>query len=126
MEWWENHRPGFELFVSSVVEDEASKGDSGASARRLAEIRGIPRLAVTPQVRSFAGTLIEEGALPAKAVEDALHIALAAVHNMDYLLTWNCRHIDNAETKPHVRFLCVEAGLAFPEICTPEELMGVM
>ena len=71
-------------------------------------------------------TLIEHNTLPRKALDDALHIALASVHGMDYLLTWNCRHIDNAQTKPLIRYLCVEAGLPSPEICTPEELMGAM
>lgn len=70
--------------------------------------------------------LIRGGILPEKAIDDALHFALAAVHGVDYLLTWNCRHIDNAEKKPLFRKLCEDMGLPFPEICTPEELMGDM
>ena len=66
----------------------------------------------------------EGGALPPKALDDSLHIALFAVHGIDYLLTWNCRHIDNAETKPIVRSVCAAHGYSGPEICTPQELMG--
>jgi hypothetical protein len=62
--------------------------------------------------------------MPTKAFGDALHVALAVVHRMDYLLTWNCRHIDNAQTKPLARRLCLLEGLSFPEICTPQEFMG--
>jgi hypothetical protein len=124
IDWWETRRTAYRLYISSVVEDEASRGDSGAAARRLAEIEDIPRLSITDKVSVFAKSLIQRGALPDNALDDALHISLAAVHGMVYLLTWNYRHIDNAQTKPLIRYLCVEAGLTFPEICTPEELMG--
>ena len=126
LDWWEEERSGFELYVSSVVEDEASRGDPGAAAARLAVVERLPHLLVTDEVRAFARTLLQRNALPPKALDDALHISLAAVHGTDYLLTWNCRHIDNAQTKPLVRWLCAEEGLPFPEICTPEELMGVV
>jgi len=69
--------------------------------------------------------LINEKALPEKALDDELHIAISAVHKIDYLLTWNCRHIDNAEMKPIIRRICQINGYSCPEICTPQELMGV-
>ena len=69
-------------------------------------------------------SLINEGALPAQAKDDAAHIAISTVHNIDYLLTWNCRHLDNAETKPIIRSICAVKGYICPEICTPVELMG--
>ena len=122
--WWHDHRQRFDLFVSSVVETEAAKGDSEAAERRLSVIRGIPQLAVSVDVERLAMQLIQEGAVPVAAAEDALHVALAAVHRMDYLLTWNCRHIDNAEKKPAIRSVCAILGYPCPEICTPEELMG--
>jgi len=75
-------------------------------------------------VFDLAAAFLAEGALPGSALDDAMHIALAAVHRMDYLLTWNCRHIDNAETKPVMRSVCATHGYICPEICTPEELMG--
>ena len=123
IDWWEQRRKDFDLYVSSIVEDEAAKGDLDAAARRLDVIRKIPRLSVSKEANIFAKRLIEQSALPETAIDDALHIAIASVHRIDYLLTWNCRHIDNAQTKPLMRYLCIEAGLSFPEICTPEELM---
>jgi hypothetical protein len=85
---------------------------------------GIPLLAVNEEVEHLADLLIHGEALPKTAGADALHVALAAVHSIDYLLTWNCRHIDNAEMKPPIRAVCAIEGYACPEICTPEELMG--
>ena len=122
--WWHDHRQRFELFVSPVVEREAGKGDPEAAARRLSAMTGISQLAVNAEVERLAAQLIQDGALPSTAAEDALHVALAAVHRIDYLLTWNCRHIDNAETKPAIRAVCAVLGYPCPEICTPEELMG--
>lgn len=118
MDWWESRRSQFELFTSELVIDE------DAARRRLSYIDELPVLNITPLSISLAQQLLDEGAMPAKAFGDALHVALAVVHGMDYLLTWNCRHIANAQTKPSARRLCVGRGLSFPEICTPQELMG--
>jgi len=122
--WWHDHRQRFELFVSPVVETEAGKGDPEAAKLRLSAMAGIPRLAVNAEVERLAERLIREGAVPETATEDAVHVAVTAVHRIDYLLTWNCRHIDNAEKKPAIRAVCAIAGYPCPEICTPEELMG--
>ena len=75
-------------------------------------------------VTDLAVALLAEGALPRKATDDAVHVAVSAYHNVDYLLTWNCRHIDNAEMKPLMRSICAVQGYMCPEICTPLELMG--
>ncbi|MGA7878030.1 MAG: hypothetical protein WCA08_20395 [Desulfoferrobacter sp.] len=85
----------------------------------------IPLIEITDEVVALSEALINAKALPQKAIGDSLHIALSAVHGLDYLLTWNYRHIDNAETKPIVRAVCLAEGYAYPEICTPQELMGV-
>lgn len=122
--WWHDHRHRFELFVSPVVETEAGQGDPEASQRRLSAMIGIPQLVVNAEVERLAEQFILDGAVPKTASADALHVALAAVHRIDYLLTWNCRHIDNAEKKPAIRAICAIAGYPCPEICTPEELMG--
>lgn len=124
-DWWDTQRNRFELYASEVVLEEAGKGDPGAAARRLTALDDNPMLALTDGVLTFSKTLIAEGAVPRKALDDSLHIALSAVHGIDYLLTWNCRHIDNAETKPIIRSVCAINGYACPEICTPQELMGV-
>ena len=122
--WWHERRQHFEIFISAVVETESGRGDPAAAARRLSAMIRIPKLKVTPEVERLADQLLQEGVVPEVAVDDALHVALGAVHRMDYLLTWNCRHIDNAEKKPLIRSVCAIHGYVCPEICTPEELMG--
>lgn len=84
----------------------------------------IPILPITKAVGPLAGALVQGAALPDKALNDALHVAVAAVHGVDYLLTWNYRHLDNAEMKPLIRRTCGRHGHTCPEICTPQELMG--
>ena len=123
-EWWERHRGRFAVFVSELVIAEARQGSAEAAAKRLDLIKTVPELEVTERVVELAKRLVESDALPKSALGDAMHIALAAVHGVDYLLTWNYRHIDNAERKPVVRSVCAVAGHQCPEICTPQELMG--
>ena len=124
LDWWETQRSRFELYASEVTIQEAGKGDPDARARRLAALANIPLLPITEAVAPLATALVRGHALPANAVNDALHVAVAAVQGIDYLLTWNYRHLDNAETKPAVRDTCAEHGHPAPEICTPRELMG--
>lgn len=121
LEWWER-RDAFELFVSEAVLQEASGGDSGAAARREAVLEGIAVLEVTSIATDLARRLLAANALPPKAVVDAVHVAVAAVSGMDYLLTWNCAHIANAATRSTIERACREAGFSPPMICTPEEL----
>ncbi|MFC1461295.1 type II toxin-antitoxin system VapC family toxin [Verrucomicrobiota bacterium] len=123
-EWWDYHRTRFEQFISPLVLDEASQGDPSAATDRLAAVDGLPVLEVIDSALALVDTLVAEGALPSRAMDDATHVAIATVHNMDYLVTWNCRHLDNAETKPLIRSVCAVHGYNCPEICTPEELMG--
>ncbi len=123
-EWWDTRREGFDLYISPLVDQEARRGDPEAARRRIGALGGLPTLEIVEEAYALAAALIAEGALPRTAKHDATHIALASVHGMDYLLTWNCRHIDNAETKPIVRSVCAAHGYSCPEICTPEELMG--
>jgi predicted nucleic acid-binding protein len=123
-QWGETQRSLYNVVISPLVGDEASRGDPEAACRRLQLIKGLGLIHPTVEVRAFTKQILTQGALPRKAADDALHIARAVVHGADYLLTWNCRHIDNARTKPEIRRLCQQAGYRFPEICTPEELMG--
>lgn len=123
-EWWDMRRARFEVYISPLVGEEARRGDPDAARRRIETLSDLPTLEIVEDAYDLAAALIAEGALPPSAKDDALHIALAAVHGMDYLLTWNCRHIDNAEIKPIVRSVCATHGYACPEVCTPEELMG--
>jgi predicted nucleic acid-binding protein len=122
-EWWQDQRERYELYTSQLVLAEAAAGDPESAKRRLAYLEGIPELLVTTEVRDLARALVTQRAFPPKAEADALHIAVAAVHRMDLLLTWNCRHIDNPATKPMVRSVCLAAGYSCPEICTPIEIL---
>ena len=122
-QWWDEARDHFELFTSALVIVEASDGNPEAAARRLESLKGIAELLIDEEVQALAEKLVAEGGIPMAAKADALHVAVAAVHGMDYLLTWNCRHIDNAIRKPIIRAICLAAGYSYPEICTPMELL---
>ena len=122
-DWWARRRVRFNLYVSRLVVDEASAGDVEAAARRLATLDGIPRLELTEPVSMLAARLVAEAAIPREAIEDALHVAVAAAHGMDYLLTWNCRHIANATMRNRIADICAASGFEAPVICTPEELL---
>lgn len=124
-DWWSVRRAGFDLYISQLVLDEAADGDAAAAADRLAALHGIPLIPATEQAAELAADIMTKAGLPAKASVDAGHIAVAACGNMDFLLTWNCRHINNAELAPDIEAACRGAGLACPVICTPEELMGL-
>lgn len=123
-EWFASRARGYDLFVSQMVVHEASGGDEEAARERMAFLQGIPRLGVTTGAGELAAKLVESGAVPRNAAEDALHIAVAAVHGVDYLLTWNCRHIANAAMRQAIEAACREAAYEPPVICTPEELMN--
>jgi predicted nucleic acid-binding protein len=119
--WWEG-RAQFSLFVSEVVLREASAGDPKAAARRLNELEGVAVLGVSEEATNVAEALLLGGGLPRRAELDAFHIAVAAAHGMDFLLTWNCKHIANATMRGKIEKLCRSAGFEPPIICTPEEL----
>lgn len=123
-EWWTRRRHDFELFASSVVVDEVSKGERVLAAQRLAHLRDVELLEVTAVARRLADRLVREAAIPAKAEIDALHIAVAAINGMTYLASWNCTHIVNAITLPRVYEICRISGYEPPFVCTPQELMG--
>ena len=122
-EWWLTRRDHYQLFASTIVVDEASKGDQTRSAERLDFLRHVALLDVTPAARTLGAKLIAETRIPRKAEIDALHIAIAATSGMSYLLSWNCAHIANAATLPRVYDVCRENGYEPPFVCTPQELM---
>ena len=122
-EWWEGRRGSFDLYVSQVVLDEAGDGDQGAARRRLDLVMSLAVLDITEDVVALAEKLISEGPLPREAADDAFHIALAAVHGMDFLLTWNCTHLANAQLLGAISAVLIRNGYLPPVICTPEELM---
>jgi predicted nucleic acid-binding protein len=121
--WWRTRRSGFDLFVSPLVLQEAGDGDPQAARRRLAALAGIPVLAAVPGALAVAHALRNRGPIPPRAAADAMHIAIAAAHGVEYLLTWNCTHIANAQMRPSIERLCREEGFEPPILCTPEELL---
>jgi hypothetical protein len=123
--WWDQSRQSFELFTSAAVNEEAAAGDSSAAAARLAILASLPELPVTDAVTALAEALVMHSALPSKARVDALHIAIAAVNGMNYLLTWNCRHLANATLRTKIEHVCRQQGYEPPIICTPKELIQV-
>jgi PIN domain len=123
-EWWTNRRTDFELYASQLVITEASAGKTEMAQRRLEALNATMLLEIKPEAATLARTFVTGGPLPEKAVADALHIAIATVHGMDYLLTWNCKHIANAEMQTAITIRCRMAGYEPPIICTPEELLG--
>lgn len=123
-EWWDTRRSHFECNVSQVVIDEASAGDPLEIRKRLDIIRHLPVLEVTKSAETLAQAIIASGVIPPRAVRDAAHIAVAAVHSIDYLLTWNCRHLANAQIMRKIEEVCDRLSERMPLICTPEELMG--
>lgn len=122
--WWRTRRSSFGLFVSQLVIDECMAGDAGAAERRLAPLAECSLLDAGPEVADLARHLASSVPLPPRAAADAFHIAIAARHGIDYLLTWNCAHIANAELRPRIDRACVARGCAPPILCTPEELFG--
>ena len=121
-DWWDQ-RGRFDLFVSQAVLAEAARGDADAAARRLEALGEPAVLPVTAEAADLAERLIRENAMTAEAVIDAVHVAVAVVNGMDYLLTWNCTHIANAAIRVKIERACGQAGFQAPVICTPEELM---
>jgi hypothetical protein len=125
LEWWEQRRHHFELFISQFVIAEASRGDPLLVAARLEKLRDIPIIGFSPAGEQLAQRLLEERIIPAVAAIDAAHIGYAAANGADYLLTWNCSHINNLALLRKIERVCVECGLACPVVGTPAELMNV-
>lgn len=123
-DWWANRKSAFECLVSQVVIDEASAGDPAEVRKRLEIIAGLLELEITASAEALAATIRKSGVFAPQFTRDAAHIAVAAVHAVDYLLTWNCKHLANAQIARRTAAVCQKAGHRMPVICTPDELMG--
>jgi len=121
--WWD-FRLNYDLYISEVVSRECAAGDPSAAKKRLDAIEGLNLLRVTKEVVELSKAIVARGIIPAKAAEDSLHISIATIHAMDFLLTWNCKHIANPEIQRQIALYLEEQGLFLPFICTPEELLG--
>ncbi|MBI5384634.1 MAG: type II toxin-antitoxin system VapC family toxin [Verrucomicrobia bacterium] len=123
-EWWETRRQAFDLYVSQEVIKEAARGDAAAARDRLAALAECRILAATDLAEALTGRILSTGLIPSRAASDAVHIGYAAAHGMDFLLTWNCRHILNKIIERQLASVCVAMGLSLPVLCTPAELMA--
>lgn len=119
--WWETEQTSHELFASEVVLREAQRGNANEVAKRLNVLAGLQLLTVPEEAEQLAALLIKRHALPVHAAADALHIAVATLHGMDYLLTWNCKHIANLTMRSAIERTCQATGYQPPVIGTPEE-----
>ncbi len=124
-DWWKSSQDRFDVVASELVVQEASAGDLDAAKDRLQVLDMLTLLEITESARDLARQLVVAAAIPAKAAEDALHLAIAATNGIDYLVTWNCRHLANAIMRAKIEEVCRDAGYQPPAICTPEELMEV-
>jgi len=122
-DWWNSGKDRFDLVASELVVQEASAGDEEAARQRLAVLNTLTLLEASEAALALARKLVGDGAIPPKAAEDAMHLASAATNGVDYLATWNCRHLANATMRAQIEAACRAAGYQPPLICTPEELL---
>jgi len=122
-QWWPRAGERFQLVVSELVIDEAGAGDPEAARKRLQTIRGLPLLFVTPQCSEIADCYVKDLPLSKRMARDALHLAIASLHGVDYLVTWNCTHIANALIRRKLAEINGFLNLSTPIVCTPEEMM---
>ena len=123
-EWWETRRSTFTLYISQAVLDEVARGDTEIALKRLEILNGLPLVELNQAVRELSAQFLARSNLPPKASDDAVHIAAATVHRLDYLLTWNCKHIANAQIQRKLAKISIDCGYQLPIICTPYELLG--
>ena len=123
-EWWETRRNYFQLYLSQAVIKETSQGDAAIATQRLEIVRNLVLIDLNQSVLYLAEQFLERSSLPARADVDAVHIAAATVHGMDYLLTWNCKHIANAQIQRKLAEISLDLGYELPILCTPYELLG--
>ena len=121
--WWSERRSQYALFSSAVAVNEARHGEPPLANERLNFLAETTLLDVTPAATALALQLLRNTSIPERADVDALHVAIAAVHGMDYLISWNCKHIVNANILPQVYAVCRASGFEPPLVCTPLELM---
>jgi len=124
IEWWEDRRDSFDLFISELVIEEIGSGDSIAAQKRLAITEKLPILEATEKAKELAKKLVAGKAIPPSSTEDALHISIAAVQRIDFLLTWNFKHINNASTRKDISEIIGNNGYTCPVLCSPEELLN--
>ena len=122
-DWWDTQRQNFEIFIAQPVLDEVSRGDAAYASERLKLLESLASLEITPEVEDLAGQLKAALNLPERATVDSMHLAVATVYQMEYLLTWNLAHLANAHVRRNLERFSVRSSMIVPTICTPEELI---
>jgi hypothetical protein len=121
-QWWDVERTDYDCYVSQVVLAELAEGAYPGPKQCLAMLDGLPKLRITEEIERIAAVYQRQKLMPRQPVRDALHVAIASFYRMDFLLTWNCRHLANANKSRHLRELNLEMGLAVPQLVTPHQL----
>lgn len=124
-DWWRDRKGFFDVYIFALVVEEISGGDPAAAAQRLQAVASIASLVTTAQAETLSEILLRSKAVPANSARDALHIAIAATQGVEFLLTWNFKHINNAETRALIARVVAENGWQCPVLCSPEELGGI-
>ncbi len=125
LEWWENRRVDFELYTSELVFEEARRGDPQAAQKRMMALQNISLLPLNKDTFDLADLIVSQHVLPEEAHADAVHISAAIILEMDYLLSWNCKHIANAQRQKQIIQIIRQIGYHnMPTLCTPELLLG--
>lgn len=122
-DWWADRKNAFQCFISQVVLDEIGAGDPSEVKKRRSVADTLNLLAVTQDAEKLTEAIMKSRVLPPKAVRDAAHIAVASVHSVEFLLTWNCKHLANAQIAKRIAAICKSSGFQMPIICTPLELL---
>jgi len=122
--WWEHRRPWCACYISELVVEEAADGDAEMAGLRLAALVGIERLPITGEAAELAAAFMETGAMPPNASDDAVHLAVATVGGVDFLVTCDSRHLANPHILKRLRREATRRGWELPMVCTPEQLIG--
>jgi len=123
-EWWDTHRDIYDAVTSEAVLDELERGDYPNKVDAIALVESVALLPIDPQIASIVEDYIRHRVMPRDPVGDALHLALASYHACDFLLTWNCNHLANANKFKHIQRVNALLGLHVPALVTPLELLG--
>jgi predicted nucleic acid-binding protein len=127
VQWWSDAPLAYELVVSDFVIEEARKGDAIAADRRLGMVSSLPSVNVDmPEIEGLANSLMDRHALPPSARFDALHIAASACNGIEFLVTWNDKHLANPLQLDFVEKICAQAGYRAPRIVTPDQLLQIV
>ena len=120
--WWDDERQEYECFISEVVVDELTEGDYPNKDRCLTLVKGIPELSINEEIEQITTVYLAHKLMPKTPPRDALHLAIASYYRADFLLTWNCKHLANANKTHRLRELNLEMGLFIPQLVTPNQL----